>query len=89
MSLGATVGFYLAGNYNAAIISGVIADVNLPLLIVFKSIGKGRISWVADDYNWNRRASAFSYQLSPSIMKCNSLESQNNLGLGLTFNLNF
>jgi len=89
VSLGATVGFYLAGNYNAAIISGVVADVNLPLLIIFKSIGKGRMSWVADDYNWSRRASAFSYQLSPSIMKCNSLESQRNLGVGLTFSMNF
>lgn len=89
LSLGATVGFYLGGNTNVAIISGVIADVSLPLYIVFRSVGKGRLNWVADDYNWRGKSGAFSYQIAPSIMKCNSVESQGNLGLGLTFSMNF
>lgn len=71
----------------AGYITGAVADVSLPLMIIFKSIGKGRMNWVADEYN--RTAGAFSYKISPSIMKCNSVESQNNLGLGLTFSMNF
>lgn len=73
----------------AGYITGAVADVSLPLMCIFKGIGKGRMNWVADEYNRNGSASAFSYQISPSIMKCNSLESQNNLGLGLTFSMNF
>ena len=73
----------------AGYITGIIADVSLPLMCIFKGIGKGRMNWVADEYNRNGKASAFSYQLSPSIIKCNSMASQNNLGLGLTFSVNF
>ncbi|MBP5135637.1 MAG: hypothetical protein ILP24_07775 [Paludibacteraceae bacterium] len=88
-SLGTTIVLVLFKEWDAAIISGVIADVSLPLLCVLKGVGKGRINWVADEYNINRRASACFYQISPSIMKCNSMMSQNNLGLGLTFSVNF
>ncbi len=73
----------------AGYITGAVADVSLPLMCIFKGIGKGRLNWVADEYNRNGKASAFSYQLSPSIMKCNSMELQNNFGLGLTFSVNF
>ena len=73
----------------AGSVTGVVADVSLPLMCIFKGIGKGRMNWVADEYNRNGSASAFSYQFSPSIMKCNSVESQNNLGLGLTFSVSF
>lgn len=88
-SLSTTIVLVLVKEWKAAIISGVIADVSLPLLCVLKGAGKGRLNWVADEYNLNRRASACSYQISPSVMKCNSIESQNNLGFGLTFSLNF
>lgn len=95
-SLGATIGLITAGIISgdeyltlAGGITGSIADVSLPLMCVFKCAGKGRMNWVADEYNKSRSASAFSYQISPSIMKCNSMESQNNLGVGLTFSLNF
>ena len=73
----------------AGCITSAFANVSLPLMFVFKCAGKGRMNWVADEYNKSRSASAFSYQISPSIMKCNSMESQNNLGVGLTFSLNF
>lgn len=88
-SLGTTIAFALVREWNAAIVSSVVVDVSLPLMCIFKGVGKGRLNWIADEYNINRTASAFSYQLSPSIMKCNSMESQNNLGLGLTFSMNF
>ena len=94
-SLGATVLFSIVGLADeedllwVAMGTGIVADISLPLMLVFKGVGKGRMNWVADEYNKNGRASAFSYQLSPSIIRCNSLESQNNLGLGLTFSINF
>lgn len=88
-SLGTTVGLAISGKSQAAIISGSVADVSLALLCVFKGVGKGRMNWVADEYNRSASASAFSYQISPSIMKSNSMESQNNLGIGMTFSLNF
>jgi hypothetical protein len=88
-SLGTTIVLVFVKEWNAAIISGVVADVSLPLMCVLKGVGKGRINWVADEYNRNRRASACFYQISPSILKCNPMVSQNNLGLGLTFSLNF
>jgi hypothetical protein len=88
--------YYGYGYYapNSALLSlgyifGTVADVSLPLMCIFKGVGRGRLNWVADEYNRNGRASAFSYQLSPSIMKCNSMESQNNLGLGMTFSMSF
>lgn len=70
-------------------IAGLVADVTLPFMCIFKGIGKGRLDWVASDYNKNGSASAFSYHVSPSIMKCNLVESQGNLGVGLTFTMSF
>lgn len=73
----------------ASLVTGVVAYVSLPLMVIFKSAGKGRMNWVANEYNRNVDSSTISYQLSPSIMKCNPMVSQNNIGLGLTFSLNF
>ena len=67
-------------------IPAVAADVSLPLWIVSSSIGKSRMSWVADDYN-SRKSMFFS--LSPSIMRGNASPEQANLGLGMTFSVNF
>lgn len=68
-------------------ISSIIADVSLPLMCIFKGIGKGRLNWIADDYN--RKSSACSFHCSPSIMRCNTPQSQTNLGIGLTLSMNF
>lgn len=64
-----------------------VTNVSFPLMIVFKSIGKKRLNWIADDYN--HKNSAFSYQISPSIIRCNIPQSQKGLGLGLTLSMNF
>ena len=75
---------------NAGVVFAVfapIASVSLPLMIAFKSIGKKRLNWIADDYN--QKNNAFSYQLSPSIIRCNMPQSQKGLGLGLTLSVNF
>lgn len=73
----------------SAVATGLVANASFPLMLVFNNAGKGRMNWVADEFNRIGKANAFSWQLSPSIMKCNSMESQNNLGLGLTFSVNF
>ena len=95
-SLGALVASAMAYSYGgetvfyaSEVAMGLVANASFPLMLIFKGIGKGRMNWVADEFNRNGKASAFSWQLSPSIMKCNSMESQNNLGLGLTFGVNF
>lgn len=68
-------------------ISGSIANVSLPLMIAFKSIGKSRLNWIADDYN--NKSRAYSFQCSPSIIRCNTPQSQSGIGLGLTLTMNF
>ena len=69
-------------------IPAIAADVSLPLMCIYSGIGKGRMSWVADDYN-ERNKSTVSYSLSPAIMHANAQFGQTNLGVGLTFSLNF
>ncbi|MBQ9435190.1 MAG: hypothetical protein IJU33_03595 [Bacteroidales bacterium] len=96
VSLGSTIVFTLInatgnGSYGtaiAAIVSGVVADVSLPLMCIFKGIGKGRMNWVADEYNRQNRNS-YSWSLSPSIMRINAQPDQANLGAGMTFSVNF
>ena len=69
-------------------IPAIVADISLPLMCIYSGIGKGRMSWVADDYN-ERNKSTVSYSLSPSIMHTSAQPDQAGLGAGLTFSLNF
>ena len=69
-------------------IPAIAADVSLPLMCIFKGIGKGRMGWVADDYN-KHSSSSVSYNISPSVMHCNTMSQQTQLGLGMTFSVNF
>ncbi len=69
--------------------SGVIAGISLPLMCIFKGIGKGRMNRIADNYNSKSRGYFYSYNLSPSLIKYKTPELQDNYGLGLTFSVNF
>ena len=71
-----------------AYILELTADVFLPLGFIFKGIGKGRIDWVADDFNRNQNKT-YSFNVAPSIMKCNAPGTEGNATLGMTFSLNF
>ena len=71
-----------------AYILELTADVFLPLGFIFKGIGKGRIDWVADDFNRNPNKN-YSFNVAPSIMKCNAPGTEGNATLGMTFSLNF
>lgn len=63
-------------------------DVSCPLMCIFKGIGKGRMNWVADEYN-RQSKSTTSYNLSPSLMRCNAMPEQASLGFGMTFSVSF
>ena len=86
-SLGFTV-ILAAAREEAAILPGISAAISLPMLIL-KYTGKEKLNKVADEYNRKGGANGFSYQITPTFIKCNSIESQNDLGFGLTINMNF
>ncbi len=69
------------------LIGGLVTDISLPLMCVFGGIGKGRLSWLADEYNEQHQG--YSLNLSPSVIRCSTPQSQNNYGLGFTLSLNF
>ena len=96
VSLVGTVGLAVAGVESndpnlvgLAYITGAIADISLPLMCILKGVGKGRMNWVADEYNRKNRGYSYSYSLSPSIMANKTPQLQNTYGLGLTFSMNF
>ena len=64
------------------------ADISCPLMCIFGGIGKGRMNWVADEYNKQSKSTA-SFNVSPSVMRCNTMLDQANLGVGMTFSINF
>ena len=72
-----------------AYVCGAVADISLPLMCILKGAGKGRMNWVADEYNRKTHGYSYSYSLSPSIMASKTPQLQNTYGLGLTFNMNF
>lgn len=72
-----------------AYVTGAIADISLPLMCILKGAGKGRMNWVADEYNRKNQSYSYSYSLSPSIMASKTPQLQNTYGLGLTFSMNF
>ncbi len=65
----------------------IIADVFLIGTIVYKSTGKGRLNWVADEYN--KQHQGYSLNLSPSVIRCKTPQSQNNYALGMTLRFSF
>ena len=90
----AAVYFYVVGIKNQnefyttiGLVSSLSADVFLALLIINKSAGKGRLAWIADEYN--RQHHGYTLSFSPSISNCITPQSQNNYALGMTLRLNF
>lgn len=72
-----------------AYVTGAVADISLPLMCILKGVGKGRMNWVADDYNSKSRRNTYSYNLSPSLIKYKTPQLLTNYGLGLTLSVNF
>ena len=67
----------------------LVGTVSIPFIVFNRPFGKNRLNWVADEYNRKAHGYSYSYNLSPSIMKCKTPQLQNTYGLGLTFNMNF
>lgn len=70
--------------------AGIFANIALisgPFMIINNSAGKGRMNWVADEYNHSH--SSVSYTVSPSVLKLNMPQSQGNSALGMTVSVNF
>ena len=70
-------------------ITGAVADISLLLMCILNGAGKGRMDWVANEYNRKNSGYGYSYNLSPSIMTSKTPQLQNTYGLGLTFSMNF
>lgn len=56
--------------------------------ILFGSFGSDKTDEVVKTYNKNH-GNAYSLNISPSLMRCETLQSQGNYGLGITLNVNF
>lgn len=70
------------------IIFSIPANVFIPVGFIYNGIGKGRMNWVADEYNW-ANGKSYSFNVSPSIMKCNAPGAEGNAAFGMTLSLNF
>lgn len=87
--------YFIAGgigdrNASALSIGIVLACISIPcgvLYGVFDGVGNRRINEVVNDYNQHNNN--YSLNLSPSVIRCNTPQLQNNYGLGLTLSLNF
>lgn len=66
---------------------GVLSDVSLIAFIVNTAAGKGRMSWVADEYN--RQHGTYKLSLAPSVIKTKTPQFNDNYGVGLTLSLKF
>ncbi len=64
-------------------------NVLLPTGYALRGVASGKISRIAENYNLSHSKTVLSYNISPSVMRCNASPEQANLGLGLTFSLNF
>jgi len=56
--------------------------------LIMESIGEDNMKKVAETYN-KKHGNAYSFNLSPTMMRCEVPQSQGNYGLGLTLNINF
>lgn len=76
------IGYYLAGA------AALIACGCVPPMIILRGKGKSNLNWVAEEYNWKQKQSV-SYQVMPTLLRCEIPSTQNRVGLGLTFSMNF
>lgn len=85
--LGAMLG--LIGNSRAMGIAGIIGLGGIVIAIpgvALSSTGTNNLKHVAANYTYG---TPYSLNLSPSLIRCDNPQSQNNCGLGLTLSMNF
>lgn len=69
--------------------SFVVGNMMIPTGYILRGVGSGKISRIAEGYNQQIRNTAVSYRLLPSVMRCHTMPEQANLGVGMTFSVNF
>jgi len=74
-------------HYTLGIGAGILADIGFIGLIVNKAAGKGRLNWIADEYN--KQHGSYKVSLAPSLMKFNTPQLSDTYSLGLTLSLKF
>jgi len=82
---------YGAGKTKLIPVGYVLGSVAVPcwiVTLVFGGIGQNGIRDIVADYNKHINKKV-SFQIEPSIIQSNIAQTQGNLGLGLTFSLNF
>ena len=70
------------------LVIGALGAATLGSGILFGAFGSDKTNEVVKTYNKNH-GNAYSLNISPSLMRCKTLQSQDNYGLGLTFSMNF
>lgn len=74
--------------YKTYIAFGIVGGVTFGSGLMIGLTGEEKIGKVAEEYNKNH-SNAYSLNISPSLMRCETLQSQGNYGLGITLNVNF
>jgi hypothetical protein len=65
-----------------------IGVVSVPIGLVLGMVSGNKTSKIAHEYN-KKNGYNYSFNISPSMMRCENLQADNNYGLGLTMNINF
>lgn len=79
------------GDYTILAVAGVAAGlslITLPIGAIISGAGGAKMKRIAKEYN-QKNGKYYSYNISPSIMRCEMPQSQGNCGLGLTLSMNF
>lgn len=70
-------------------LGAIISDISCPLWLALSGIGKGRLNWVASDYNNSHQSNNISLQVAPTLLNCEMPQLQNNYSLGMTVKMTF
>ena len=64
-------------------------NVMIPTGYVFKGKGTHRMKFLTDQLNRLDYSDAFSIKISPTLMHCETQQTQNNIGMGVSVNIEF
>lgn len=67
--------------------TAVLIPISIPFVVFTKPFGRQRLNWLANEYN--KQHQGYSLNLSPSLIRCNTPQSQNNYALGMTLRFSF
>ena len=89
-ALGAGLGYLFSekpGSTTGLITCAIIMGITFPIGLSLEIIGGKEMKKVCDTYNNHNRP--YSFNISPSMMRCDLPQSKGNCGLGMTVSMNF